>query len=155
MKKISASLAFYKWIFPPIWLGALAFFTVEEVRRGAVAEGRWMALAILCFMATFGLLLMKKLVWDLADEVEDYGDSLLVRKGGEEERIPLSNIMNVSAALYMNPPRITLRLVRPGRFGDEISFCPQTPFSFNPFAKHRVADDLMLRVDRARRGRAG
>ncbi len=95
--------------------------------------------------------IMRKLVWDLADEVYDGGDYLLVKAGGREERIPLSNIMNVSATLMVNPPRITLRLVNPGRFGKEINFIPVRPVTLNPFAKNAVAEDLIERVDKARR----
>jgi hypothetical protein len=98
---------------------------------------------------------MKKLVWDLMDEVHDCGDSLLIRNGSEEEIIPLSNIMNVSASTNTNPPRITLRLVRPGRFGTDVAFSPQSRMSFNPFAKNLVAEDLIVRVDQARLRRAG
>jgi hypothetical protein len=93
-------------------------------------------------------------MWDLADEVHDCGDSLLIRKGSNEEHIPLSNIMNVSVSTNMNPPRITLRLVKPGRLGSEISFSPPSRLSFNPFAKNPVAEDLMVRVDQARVKRA-
>jgi hypothetical protein len=93
---------------------------------------------------------MKKLVWDLADEVYDCGDFLLVRKRDEEDRVPLSNVMNVNASTYVNPPRITLRLVTPGRFGNEIAFSPIAGFRLNPFAKNKIAEDLIVRVDRAR-----
>jgi len=51
----------------------------------------------------------------------------------------------------VNPPRITLRLVRPGRFGREITFTPVKPFTMNPFTRNPVADDLIERVDKARR----
>ena len=34
-------------------------------------------------------LVLRKLVWDLMDEVYDGGDYLLVRKGGKEDRIAL------------------------------------------------------------------
>ena len=78
-----------------------------------------------------------------------------MRKGDVEERVPLANIMNVSASVAMNPPRITLRLVRPGKFGAEIAFSPVRTFTLNPFARNPVAEDLMLRVDQARRGRPG
>jgi len=78
----------------------------------------------------------------------------VVRNGSEEERIPLGNIMNVSASTNTNPPRITLRLVRPGRFGADVSFSPSSRISFNPFAKNPVAEDLIVRVDKARLGRA-
>ena len=75
-----------------------------------------------------------------------------MRRGSEEETIPLASIINVSAATQMNPPRITLKLAKPGRFGDEVVFSPQKPFSFNVFAKNPIAEDLIMRVDAARRG---
>lgn len=152
MKKISSgSITFYKRIFPLLWFGGLVGFFVTGVMRAAVAEGMWMVVAMPVLMTAFGFFLMKKVIWDLADEVEDHGDSLRVRKGGEEERIPLGNIMNVNASTNMSPQRITLRLVRPGRFGAEVAFIPAMQFSFNPFAKNPVAEDLIVRVDRARR----
>jgi len=105
-------------------------------------------------MAVFGYLLMKKLVWDLVDEVYDCGDFLLVRNRGNEERVQLSNIMNVSASILVNPPRITLRLANPGKFGSEVAFSPVIGFTLNPFAKSVVAEDLIMRVDRARSKRS-
>jgi hypothetical protein len=152
MKKISSgSTAFYKKVFPLVWFGFLGFFVVTTVTRDTLADGQWAFLIIPSLMAVFGFILMKKLVWDLVDEVHDGGDFLVVKNGDEEERIPLSNVMNVSASTNMNPPRITLRLVNPGKFGSEVSFSPASRISFNPFAKNPVAEDLIVRVDRARR----
>jgi hypothetical protein len=51
--------------------------------------------------------------------------------GGREETIPFSNIMNVNATTQVNPPRITINL----------------------FARDELADDLIVRVDKARRSR--
>jgi hypothetical protein len=97
-----------------------------------------------CFLA------MKAFLLDLVDEVYDFGDYLVVKNRGEEDHIPLSNIMNVSASFFTNPPRITLKLASPSKFGDDIIFSPVVPFTFNPFAKNPVAEDLIIRVDRAR-----
>jgi hypothetical protein len=154
MKKISSSVWFYKKVFPAIWFGFLAFFVVTAVVGGADREGNWFFLAVPLIMAVFGFVLMKKIVWDLVDEVFDCGDYLLIKKGGEEENIPLKNIMNVSAPAMMNPPRITLSLVYSGRFGSEVSFSPPYRVIFNPFARNSLADDLIVRVDQARRGNA-
>jgi hypothetical protein len=155
MKKISSgSTVFFKKVFPLAWYGFLAFFVVTAT-GGAIRDGQWMFVVMPGFMAVFGFFVMKKLIFDLADEVHDCGDSLLVRNGSEEERIPLSNIMNVNVSTNTSPPRITLRLVRPGRFGADVSFCPSSKISFNPFAKNPVAEDLIVRVDQARRGRVG
>ena len=155
MKKISSSwTVFYKKIFPLFWFGILVFAVVTSLAEGAIEEGRWTFLVIPCLMAGVAFVLMKKLVWDLADEVYDCGDSLLVKSRGDEERIPLSNIMNVNASTNSNPPRVTLRLVRPGRFGSEVTFSPLAKMSFNPFAKNAVVEDLIVRVDQARQRRS-
>ena len=153
MKKISSGqMLWVKKIFPLLWFGFLALFLVMTLVSGAYRQAPVVLIAPLA-MTVFGYFLMKHLVWDLADAVFDGGDFLLVQKGDREERVPLANIMNVSASVAMNPPRITLRLVRPGKFGGEIAFSPVRTFTLNPFAKNPVAEDLMLRVDQARRGR--
>jgi hypothetical protein len=152
MKKISSRFtSFYKKLFPLAWFGFLVLFAVTAAMGGAIDAGEWMFFIVPGFMAIVGFVVMKKLIWDLMDEVHDGGDFLLISNAGEEDRIPLSNVMNVSASTNMNPPRITLRLAVPGKFGPEVSFSPQTKFSFNPFAKNAIAEDLIVRVDGARR----
>ncbi len=150
MNKISSRFTvFHKLVFPVFWFGFLAVFVAIGIFGGALE----MPLLFLFFpllMALIGFILMKKLVWDLADEVYDDGEFLLVRKRSEEDRIALSNIMNVNATTYMNPSRITLKLVTPCKFGTEISFSPITAFTLNPFAKNQVAEDLIVRVYQAR-----
>lgn len=144
----SAATYFYKRIFPTLWFGFLAFFLVTAILYPAARQP--VLLIIPVVMGVFGFFLMKHLVWDLVDEVDDCGDTLRVRKGDEEETIPLSSIMNVNLSINQNPPRITLRLVNPGRFGRDIAFMPVLEFTLNPFARNRVAEDLIVRVDRAR-----
>ncbi len=150
MKKISStSLFFMKKIFPILWFGILGTSVAAVLVRGAFKNDP-LFLIVPCGMAIFGYFLMQKLVWDLADEVYDCGDALLIKNAGQQEMIPFSDIMHVNVVTMMNPPRITLRLVRPGKFGPEVSFSPATSFSLNPFAKNQVAEDLITRVDRAR-----
>lgn len=154
MTKISSKyLPLTKIGFPLLWFGFLAFFIAEAVMNGTYQHDP-MVLVIPCVMAIFGSFLMKKLVWDLVDEVYDCGDFLLVKKSDEEDRIPLSNIMNVNASTNTNPPRVTLRLVKTGKFGQEVAFSPAAPFTLNPFSKNRIVEDLIVRVDSARSKRA-
>jgi hypothetical protein len=145
----SASTWFHKRLFPAAWFGFLTLFVVMTTIEGA-AEANLGFILVPVVMAGFGFIIMKMLVWDLADQVADGGDYLVVRNRGEEDRIPLSNIINVSASTLTNPPRVTLRLAEAGKFGKEITFSPIRPFSLNPFAKNPIVEDLIIRVDQAR-----
>jgi hypothetical protein len=100
-------------------------------------------------MTIFMFFLMKKLIFDLVDEVWDAGDALIIRNKNQEDRILLSEIMNVSYTPLMNPPRVTLSLRTPSLFGDKVSFC--APVKFNPFSSSPLIDALIRRVDEARR----
>lgn len=154
MTKISSGgTRFNKVFFPILWFGFLAVFVGIGALSGAILDDI-LFLVVPLGMAVFGYFIMKHLVWDLADEVYDGGEFLLVRKAGEEERILLSNIINVNTSTHMNPPRVTLRMAGPSRFGQEVAFIPARPFSLNPFAKIQAIEDLIRRVDQARSRRA-
>jgi hypothetical protein len=103
-------------------------------------------------MMAFGFFIMKKLVFDLVDEVWDDGDTLLVKNRGQEERIVLSDIKNVNYSPYVNPPRVTLSLRRPTIFGEQISF--GAPVRLIPFTTSPAIDGLIDRIDAARQRRA-
>jgi len=102
-------------------------------------------------MMIFGYFLFKKLTFDLVDEAWDAGEYLVLKNKGIEEMVRLENIMNVSASTFTNPPRVTLMLRTPSRLGNEITFSPPTPFTLNPFKKNPIIDELIQRVDRARK----
>lgn len=138
-----------KKIFPAMWFGFLALFLILVIATGA-AKISFMLWVIPLAMAVFGFVLMKHLVWDVMDEVIDYGNHLVVKYNGQEDVIDLSNIMNVNVSTQQRPPRITLRLRIAGKFGEEISFFPVTEFSMNPFKRNKLADELIIRVDKAR-----
>jgi hypothetical protein len=150
MKKISSRSTFFsKKVFPVIWFGFLVFFIITALAgMAAKSEGIAPLLIMPVLMAVFGYGIMKKLVFDLADEVWDTGDALLVKNKNEEELIPLTNIINVSYSVMVNPPRVTLTLRRPCRFGKEVSFSP--PVRFVPFSKSPIIADLIERIDAKR-----
>ena len=152
MNRISSKATFLqKRIFPAFWFVFLLVFAGIGVFTG-IAGKKPMFLIAPCFMAFLGFLLMRRLLWDLADEVTDYGSYLLVRRGSVEERIDLANIMNVSGTVLVNPQRVTLRLITPGKFGKEVTFSPVRPFTLNPFAKNPIVEQLIERAYRARSG---
>jgi hypothetical protein len=147
MRISSGSTWAYKRVFPVIWFASLAFFVIVNVGMNGRRHVSFVVLPVA--MAVAGLFFMKKLVWVLMDEVLDDQDSLVVRKHGDEERIPLSEIVNITTTSGRRST-ITLRLRHAGRFGDEVAFLPNSHYTLNPFAKHPVAENLIARVDRAR-----
>ncbi len=103
-----------------------------------------MFLVVPCVMGVIGYFHGKSVQRNLVDEVYDCGDSLRIRKGREEDTIPLSNIMNVN---FNTPPaRITLTLAVPGKFGSEIAFVPPPKIYFGAVPEDEVATDLLARV---------
>jgi hypothetical protein len=100
-------------------------------------------------MAIIGYQFMKKLMFNLVDEVLDAGDALIVRSGGREERIALADIKNVNYFPYGSPPQVTLSLRRPSAFGDTIVFCG--PARLMPLSSSPIVDSKLLdRIDAAR-----
>jgi len=142
---------FYKRVFPVIWFGFLIFFIAISsfvgLNGGQVPQLPF--LIIPAVMMVLGYFIMKRLVFDLVDEVYDLGDALLVKNGYQEDRIALSDITNVNYSPLINPPRVTLSLRRPSLFGDKVSFC--APLRFVPLSTSPVIDALIERVDAARR----
>lgn len=137
-----------KIIFPAIYFASLIPITLTYLRH---SDGKPIlpGMLLLLIMAVFGVFAMKQFLWDLADEVHDQGDALLVSRRGVRETVALSNVRDVTYA-NMRPPRLTLHLRRPGRFGARVSFSPAAKRSRNPFAKHPLMEELAVRAWRAR-----
>jgi hypothetical protein len=151
MKRISSQWTFfYKRIFPMFWFGFLGLFVLTAFSTSRSNAMPYPLLVVPVVMAVLGFILFRKLIFDLVDEVWDDGDALIVKNGGVEERVPLTNIMNIGYSTMTNPPRVTLTLRDPGAFGKEITFSP--PVRVLGFSRHPIIGELIERVDRARRG---
>ena len=142
---------FYKRVFPIFWFGFLTLIMIGPTAvgwsSGQAPQPMFFIMPII--MMVVGYVIMKKMVFNLVDQVFDDGDSLLVKNGSQEDRILLADITNISYAQMMNPPQVTLSLRQPATFGDKVTFC--APTRFIPFATSPVIDDLIKRVDAARR----
>jgi hypothetical protein len=156
MRRISSKMTFfYKRIFPVFWFGFLILFIAIPLFFGGAQNGPppFLFLIVPLIMLGFGYFVMKKLVFDLVDEVWDDGETLLIKNGGEEQRVALRDIKNVSYSTVINPPRVTLSVRQPTTFCDQIAFV--APVRLVPFTTSPVINDLIERVDRARQGRPG
>jgi hypothetical protein len=151
MRLVSSKMTFFnKRVFPAIWFGFLLVFIGLSLFSGTGRNAASPLPFLIgpAIMIVFGYFIMKKLVFDLVDEVWDNGDTLVVKNRGQEQRIALSDIKNVSYSPFINPPRVTLSLRRPTVFGDQITF--SAPVRLVPFSTSPVINDLIERVDRAR-----
>jgi hypothetical protein len=141
---------FYKRLFPVMWLGLIALFAVLPWTYRHPMRGPLLPMLIVpVMMGVVGYLLFRRLLFDLVDEVWDDGEALVARNGGVEQRIPLHSIINVGFSTLTRPERVTLRLGESGPLGPEVTFMP--PLRFVSFGRNPVIDELIGRVDRARR----
>lgn len=134
-----------------MWFGLLLVFLL--VCWSGARDGRPIPLFFMVFpvvMGVIGYFIMKKMIFDLVDEVYDFGEYLVVKNNNEEDKVLLSNIRNVSYSYLINPKRVTLSLREPILFGKEISFSPPVMMTLNPFQKNPLIEELIERIDKAR-----
>jgi hypothetical protein len=150
---ISRNTFFLKRILPALLFSglALAIALPFVFGRRHPAGFPYAALAGPVVMIPIFYFVFRRLVFDLADEVTDEGAGLRVRFGQMVEFIPIAQIINVSYAGLTNPRRITLTLREPGRFGGEIAFSPARQFTPPLSRSSPLVDELIQRVDAARR----
>jgi hypothetical protein len=152
MTRISAG-RFGHW-YSIIWIGALALFSAAAW----FSDLEKTSLFVMIVSVALALSLIKKLYdweWNLADEVFDDGDNLVVRRRGEEEVVPLSNITSVVYnnrwRTYAGPAQITLGLAHAGKFGSKIVFSPKMAgIDDDPSHTCVVAEELDERAKNAR-----
>ena len=151
MRRISSKWTFfYKRISPVIFFGFLVVFIgialLANLRSNSALDN--IPFLIVAIVMTVVFFISKKLIFDLVDEVWEDGETLVVRNSGQEQRIALADIKNVTYSPLISPPRVTVSLRRPTVFGDEVTFC--APVRMVPLAPSPVINDPIERVDRAR-----
>ena len=147
VRLISSRLtAFTKRGLPLMMFAFLGLWTVLAAVREGLSTQFFVGAA---FSAFVGYVVFRKShIRNLADEVWDCGTELVIKRDGIEERVPLAEIANVGFSTF-NPQRVTLTMRQPGVFGKEVIFIP--PNQFLPWAKIPMVDELIGRVDAARR----
>jgi len=150
----STSTGFYKRVFPGLWFGFIALFfgfALWDRWHGGVSRGTpsdVMLLVTPLLMAAFGVVLFRRLLFDLVDEVWQDGDWLVLVDRGQQRRVALTDVVNVNTS-NTNPRRITvmLRTGSPSSF----SFMPASPRGFlSAFRPDPIAIELIRRVDARR-----
>ncbi|HSB25420.1 MAG TPA: hypothetical protein VLE94_20145 [Burkholderiaceae bacterium] len=151
MRYLSSSATFIpKYVFPVAWVAGMAYVAVAALvdgHPGGAASAALVAVVVLVFRHFFAS--------DLADQVVDLGDHLVVKRGLQTERVPLASIVEVTESVGINPAAIIIRLSKPSKFGRLISFTPTTSSRFNPVAEHSLVSELRERSLTARAKSAG
>jgi len=157
MQRLSSrSTFFYKRVFPVFWFAFIAMtMVVMWIPHGVTHDRADIGLSLVppVLMAFVGYFIFKRLIFDLVDEVWLAGDYLLVKNRDDQVKVMLDNVMNVSASMMTNPPRISLTLrIESSHLGKIVSFMPAGPGGlFAVFRPNPIAQELIERVDAARR----
>jgi hypothetical protein len=152
MRRISSRMTFwYKRVLPAKWVGFLLLFVMCPFLRVRDPAQLLPTMSLVIMPALFGVFfyfVLKRRFSLLVDTVFDDGDALVIRNRNMEERIALSDIVNVSSTQFFNPPRITLMLRNRSLFGERVSFC--LPARYNPFSPSPIVYELIKRIDAER-----
>ena len=150
MRRISAGTTLVsKRIFPLLWVVILCAVVIGGAVEGKFPNDPWFFVGPIVAL-TFGLLLWWLFASDLADEVIDMGEYLVVRRGKLEDKIYFKHIMNIDTSTNVSPPRMTIRLTQSSRFGNLVSFSPIAARSLNPFVVNPLVEELIARAHQAR-----
>lgn len=147
MRKISRSTFLYKRVLPVFFLGFPLVFLAAPLLAGQRGTPLFFSAVPLIIMV-FAYLFFRRMVWDLSDKVFDNGDELIFRRGGEEQRVSLRDIVNISHSRMGTPERVDVLVRREGPLGKELAFIP--PGRVLPFSRSPLVRELIERVDRAR-----
>ena len=151
-RRLSVEMRFYKTVFP--WILLLAAVLAVVLMMWSAITGEPRAFEILPLAIVLGVLylLTRVLGADLADEVLDGGDHLVVRQGEIVEQVPLGEIEAVKESIWQRhgPPRIELVLKTPGKLGRVIAFVPVN-YTLMPLTRSPMTYELSDRVERAQR----
>src|SRR5262245_9998234 len=124
MRLLSSRYVFFRkrflaWIWVPVLLLVYAgpFIQAGHVPPLSFLLSFYLIPTIFVLVALpAGYFIIRKTVLNTVDEVLDADDALVIRNRKQEERIALSDIMNISYSPYLGVQRVTLTLRRPSTF---------------------------------------
>jgi len=143
-----------KVIFPVVWIGGFASFTVaafvgnvpirDQYGNPAGPEAKWALLAATVAGAAFiywGGIRLKRVQVD--------GSMLYVSNYVEEIAVPLRDVTEVTENRWINIHPVTIHLHSETAFGSSITFMPTIRF-FAFWSSHPIVAELEAMVDQAR-----
>ena len=143
--------AFYKFVFPVLWIGLFAvittaMFVVPDERAGELRDLRWIFAAATIagagFIYWFGMRLKRVA---LAER------SLIVSNYVEEADVSFTDVERVSGSVLLSPELVWIHLRRPSTFGRKIVFMPRMRM-FQGFSRHPIVAELIRETGGPRHG---
>jgi hypothetical protein len=147
MTKISGWTTFYKKIFPVIMFGFVLVILLMGAVSGVSGPEYYLVPIGMCVFIYF---LLRRMIWDLVDEVYDAGDYLVFKNDGREQRVQLEEITEIDYQNITSPERVTVHCRNEGTLGNKLVFC--LPPRLFKLRKSSVVTELIERVERARLG---
>jgi len=141
MKRISKPLTYLEKEFPKVWLGFVVCTVVFVLFFG---ENKAIGIFFGLQMAIFGSYFFKKTVWNVADEVIDYGDYLLFRKAGIEQKVYFTDISEIDCFQMNMPEIVVVSTSVSGDIGAKLTF--KVKDSWIPFRYSKITRELRQRV---------
>jgi hypothetical protein len=110
-----------------------------------VSDGRAPFGALGCPIAAglFLYALWRSLLAPQMDKVCIDDDELVINNRGQQDRVPLINIVSVVNYRLRRPESVVVRLKAPSKFGSEVSFMPNARWM--PIDPHPIVEELMHR----------
>jgi hypothetical protein len=128
--------------FPKLWLGGVGLTFIFCMLADDVKK--W-SLLIIFVLFIGGLYYFNKTVWDIADEVKDYGEYLSVSKSGVLVDIPFTNISRIGLTYTNHKHLITIKLYKSCPLGDSITF--RAHEGYPTFRTPKILNELKSRVN--------
>jgi hypothetical protein len=155
MRRLSTgATTFWKSVFTPTWIAGAGAFTAAVWMDliGSTPNTVPMRIAVLLAWVAFSSFLLwwgRRMTHVWLD-----GDEIVLRPGGREYRLLLSQIRGIKETRFQRVKLITLDLGRPTPVGDSVVFV--APFAFQtPFGDHPLVAELKERKERLRAGGDG
>lgn len=155
MRRLSSSwTVFHKRILPAVWAVMIVAFCViawRDPRLSWSDPANWAPLLAPLIATAVFVVAYRWVIHGIADEVWWEGDVLRVRRGAEEVRIPLTQIVNVNSSVLASPRRVTLMLRHDTRLGREVHYLPPSQLRLlGAFRPDPVTLALIERIDQLR-----
>lgn len=139
--------------FPLLFVGVwLVMLTHAYLTRDADTFVAGVVLLIVLIPAmTFMHLRYRRLV----DRAEIAGDRLLLVRRGQEQHVPLADVLSVNPGMLNAPTIVSVRLRKAGPFGDEVHFASRMSSPKWTSTRLHAVESLIMAVDAAKLGRRG